>query len=273
MRHTFLSFTLLATAPWLAAQGNKVALDLPANDVAIDVIVQFTSPLSDQQDRDVQSKGGALKAKLGRSNAAIYSVKGSSVRDIAALPEVAYVSPDRALRGQLDYTTTAVNANIAWKYGWSGKGIGIAVIDSGISSSLDLLKGGNRVVYSEAFGGFLPQVDTYGHGTHVAGIAAGDGSASGGKLSGVAPGASLIDLRVLDGSGIARDSAVIAAIGRAIDLKDKYKIRIINLSLGRPVYESYRQDPLCQAVEAAWKAGIVVVVAAEDVAEFVNQDA
>ena len=55
---------------------------------------------------------------------------------------------------------------------------------------------------------------------------------------------------------------MIAAIGRAIELKDQYNIRVINLSLGRPVYESYETDPLCQAAEAAWNAGIVVVVAA-----------
>src|SRR5207249_6997132 len=67
---------------------------------------------------------------------------------------------------------------------------------------------------------------------------------------------------VLDRQGMGTDSMVIAAIQRAIALKSKYNIRIINLSLGRAVYESYKKDPLCQAVEAAWKAGIVVVVAA-----------
>src|SRR5262249_40016160 len=58
------------------------------------------------------------------------------------------------------------------------------------------------------------------------------------------------------------DSAVIRAIFRAIQLKSQYNIRVMNLSLGRPVYESYLLDPLCLAVEAAWQAGIVVVVAA-----------
>ena len=69
-------------------------------------------------------------------------------------------------------------------------------------------------------------------------------------------------MRVLDQYGAGTDSAVIAAIQRAIQLKDKYNIRVINLSLGRPVYGSYKDDPLCQAVEQAWKAGIVVVVSA-----------
>jgi serine protease AprX len=78
----------------------------------------------------------------------------------------------------------------------------------------------------------------------------------------MAPGANLIDLRVLDQNGSSTDSMVINAINTAIQLKSTYNIRVINLSVGRAVYESYTQDPLCQAVEAAWKAGIVVVVAA-----------
>ena len=56
------------------------------------------------------------------------------------------------------------------------------------------------------------------------------------------------------------DSTVINAIEAAISLKSKYNIKVINLSLGRPIWEPYSQDPLCQAVEQAWKAGIVVVV-------------
>src|SRR5205807_507643 len=81
-------------------------------------------------------------------------------------------------------------------------------------------------------------------------------------FKGIAPGANIVNLRVLDENGSATDSQVIAAISQAINLKSKYNIRVINLSLGRGVYESYKLDPLCQAVERAWKAGIVVVVAA-----------
>ena len=78
----------------------------------------------------------------------------------------------------------------------------------------------------------------------------------------MAPNANIINLRVLDAKGNGQESEVIAAIDEAIRLKDKYNIRVINLSLGHPVYESFKLDPLCQAVEAAWKAGITVVVAA-----------
>ena len=78
----------------------------------------------------------------------------------------------------------------------------------------------------------------------------------------MAPAVNLIDLRALDANGAGTDSTVIAAIQQAIALKKAYNIRVINLSLGRGIPASYTQDPLCQAVEAAWKSGIVVVVAA-----------
>ena len=104
--------------------------------------------------------------------------------------------------------------------------------------------------------------DLYGHGTHVAGIIGGNGSLSGGQYEGVAPAVNFVDLRALDQNGAGTDSTVIAAIQEAIALQNTYNIRVINISLGRGIFVSYTQDPLCQAVEAAWKSGIVVVVAA-----------
>ena len=102
--------------------------------------------------------------------------------------------------------------------------------------------------------------DQYGHGSHVSGII---GSNGGGQVYiGIAPAVNLISLRVLDQNGNGTDSYVIQAIDAAISLAKTYNIRVINLSLGRPVFEPAALDPLCQAAEQAWKAGIVVVVAA-----------
>src|SRR5207245_8297916 len=81
-------------------------------------------------------------------------------------------------------------------------------------------------------------------------------------LEGIAPDVKLVNLRVLNQYGIRTDSVVISAILQAIQLQKQYNILVMNLSLGRPVYESASLDPLCQAVEQAWKAGITVVVAA-----------
>src|SRR5262249_53348804 len=85
-------------------------------------------------------------------------------------------------------------------------------------------------------------------------------------FKGVAPNANIVNLRVLDDNGNGLESEVIAAIDEAIALKEKYNIRVINLSLGHPVYESFKLDPLCQAVEAAWKGGTRVGVGAGNMA-------
>jgi len=187
------------------------------------------------------------------------------------------VSPDRAVRSttvssplpMLDYHTDAANAQAAWAQGLDGSGTGVAVIDSGIQDIPDLHGKRFGVGYSQDFVHSAPAngSDLYGHGSHVAGIIAGSGNKSNGAnylytFKGVAPGVDLINLRVLDENGQGTDSQVIAAIETAIQLKSIYNIRVINLSIGRGVFESYRLDPLCQAVEQAWAAGIVVVVAA-----------
>lgn len=126
----------------------------------------------------------------------------------------------------------------------------------------------SRYVYS---GNFVTtettKFDMNGHGLHVAGIIARNGNKSyGGNntywIRGIAPNANLISLRVLDTNGKGQDSWVISAIQAAINLKSQYNIRVMNLSLGRPVSGPCATDPLCQAVQQAWQAGIVVVVAA-----------
>ena len=191
------------------------------------------------------------------------TLHGSDILAVSNQSNVAYISLDRAVAGTLDYTAAAVNASYAWNTGLDGKGVGIAIIDSGVYPHTDLQ---SRIVYRQSFVGGV-QPDDFGHGTHVAGIAAGNGAASIAARSshvfkGIAPNANIIDLRVLDANGMSSDSAVIAAIEQAVALKSQYNIRVINLSLGRPIFESCTRDPLCQAVEAAWKSGIVVVAAA-----------
>ena len=174
----------------------------------------------------------------------------------------------------MDLSAAAVNANLAFTAGTTGRGVTVAVIDSGIANHPDVKSGGlllgllPRVIYQESFVPGDPRTDDeFGHGTHVAGILAGNGKESTGNgftktYRGIAPEARLMNLRVLDRNGKGTDSAVINAIHRAILLKTLLNIKVINLSLGRPVWESYTKDPLCRAVEAAWKAGITVVVSA-----------
>jgi serine protease AprX len=148
--------------------------------------------------------------------------------------------------------------------GVTGQGIGVAVIDSGIGTHTALSK---RVVANVSLiTGDSSVGDAFGHGTHVAGVIAGNGAAAAGVTplytGGIAPGAQLISVRVLGAKGMGLTSDVIAGIDWAVANRTKYNIRILNLSLGHPVFESSARDPLCAAVARAVKAGVVVVAAA-----------
>ncbi len=272
------AIVILGSLPGHAAVSPRVAPDLasfPVNkDGTVDVIIQFNSSA---QSRHLEmmlallTRGGKMKYDFQKINGSAYRIPVMALEFLKMHPDVAYITPDRPNKVAFDDALPAVLADVARaQYALDGSGIGIAVIDSGVYSHDDLQKAdgsASRIVYSESFvPGDTSTGDPYGHGTHVAGILAGNGrdSATGysEQYTGVAPKANIINLRALDANGSGTDSQVIAAIQRAIQLKSTYNIRVMNLSLGRNIYESYTLDPLCQAVEAAWKAGIVVVVAA-----------
>ena len=274
-----LCFLTFATTQAFGREKLSPELRHAKSGKAVDVIVQFTDDPTDDHIGKVTGKGALLKQKLSLIHgAAFHSLPSEALAQLAQDPDVAYISPDRPVQGtsNLDYTPETVNAPWAWQTAHlDGTGVGVAVIDSGVYPVGDLywynaLTGayGLRIVYSQSFvPGTTDTSDYFGHGTHVAGIVASAGWFSYGnhylhQFKGIAPNANIINLRVLDQNGTGSDSSVIAAIQTAINLKSQYNIRVINLSLGRQVYESYTIDPLCQAVESAWKAGIVVVAAA-----------
>ncbi len=146
----------------------------------------------------------------------------------------------------------------------TGRGIGIAVLDSGVQEHKDLPKAKVKVDFSrgEQRGGEKGEPDRYGHGTHVAGIIAGDGGDSGGSHHGVSSKSDLIDVQVINEEGWGVTSNLIKAIDWVIENHEKYDIRVVNLSLGHPPLESYRDDPLCAAVRRMVEAGVVAVVSA-----------
>jgi serine protease AprX len=189
---------------------------------------------------------------------------------------VDYLSPDRPVGALASHLQTTTGASLIYPtsnllssgVGVDGAGIGVAVIDSGVDPDhFDLRNGGSRrVIASYDFVGSGSLDDSYGHGTHVAGIVAGNGYSSlqsgGVDYSGIAPRANIINLRVLDSYGHGTMSGVLAAIDYTIANRNMFNIRVVNLSLSAPPVDSYKNDPLCQAVEKATKAGLVVVVAA-----------
>ncbi len=147
------------------------------------------------------------------------------------------------------------------RMGWTGKGIGVAVLDTGISPHIDFQ---NRVVtFCDVLEGKKEPYDDNGHGTHVAGIIAGCGLGSGGRYCGVAPDAHLIIVKVLNATGNGNVQNVIRGIDWIINNKEKYKIRIANISIGSvSEMQNKKESAMIEAVERLWDAGIVVLGAA-----------
>ena len=185
---------------------------------------------------------------------------------LANSPLVAEISIDRPVHGATERTATTIGANsVRQQFGYDGSGIGIAIIDSGVTAWHDDLTGpnGQRVVeFVDLVNGASSPYDDYGHGTHVAGIVAGNGYDSSGARTGIAPGAHLLVLKALDSSGTGRISDVIAALDHVIARKDALNLRVVNLSISAAVYERYDSDPLTIAARRVVEAGIVVVGAA-----------
>ena len=165
-----------------------------------------------------------------------------------------------------------VGADKLWAAGITGKGIGVAVIDSGISGDKPDFKdadGHSRITADEILSsGATHSGDELGHGTHVAGILAGNSlhrdvaDPSYGAYVGIAPEAELISLNVADDAGEATMVDVITALQYTVHHKDELGIRVVNLSMSSDTPGSYLDDPINAAVEFVWHSGIVVVVAA-----------
>src|SRR5205085_1537501 len=155
-----------------------------------------------------------------------------------------------------------VNADGAWAQGATGRGVTVAVLDSGVAADPDLVEPTNRILASVNFADERLMSDPGGHGTHVAGIVAGNGRRSDGEFVGVAPQANIVDVRVLSSTGSGRISSVVRGIEWVLAHRTAYNIRVLNLSFGAPTPTSYRTDPMSAAIEIAWRRGLVVVVAA-----------
>ncbi|HZS47927.1 MAG TPA: S8 family peptidase [Blastocatellia bacterium] len=259
-----------------------------------DVIVQFKLADRAEQSPTIERNRGRIKQQFDSGDTVLATVPVTHIYSLASEDNVLFITPDRSVQRASDAAKILIGVDKLRKsatgsFGQTysavdGTGVGIAIIDSGVSpgsSDLQNSKGANRIVASKDFtaDSTLPtnnNLDDYGHGTSVAGVAAGNGWASKqvdshgvkaypgnyGDFSGVAPNANIISLKVIDSTGASPISRVIQAIDYAISIKSTYNIRVINLSLGGPVMQSYLTDPLCQAAERAVKAGIVVVSAA-----------
>lgn len=257
-------------------------------DEQVDVMVLHRADAPEGAGERIQSRTGLnLHHHFENVGQSAARLTRSEIERLANDPEVEFIAPDSPVKAfAVDKGPESIGAYAAYAAGETGNGVGVAVIDSGITyTNCDYVSpqctGNSRLPAQMSFVSNLSGTwiapndgeDYFGHGSHVASIIAGSGAFSSSYIDswgitptywihGVAPGVNMISLRVLDSTGSGTDSMVIAAINWAITNQSALNIRVINLSLGRPFTVSYKQDPLCQAAEKAWKAGIVVVAAA-----------
>ena len=235
--------------------------------------------------------GGTVGVRLGLINGFAATVPAARLGTLKQLPFVVSATPNTRIKalgadysgvsatgdaGSMYTIVRSTGAQKYWQNGYTGKGVGIALIDSGVAN-VDGLQTAGKVVNGpdlsfESQSDTTRYVDTYGHGTHLAGIIAGRANAANPatytsdsvNFLGMAPDAKLISLKVANREGATDVSQVIAAIDWVVQHKDDagLNIRVLNLSYGTDTDQPYAVDPLAYAAEQAWKRGIVVVAAA-----------
>ena len=258
-------------------------------DRLVPVIVRGQRGSVDVAERLVLDAGGTVGRRISIIDGFAADVPIGELSGLGGLPAILSVTPDATVRllGTVDgidpnkypgsWLKLARNTklNEMWQKGWTGAGIDVALIDSGVAPvpgvDLQVINGPDLSFDSQASN--LTDVDTYGHGTHMAGLIAGrDAAIPPGKededvdrsFVGAAPGARVVSIKVAASDGATDVSQVIAAIDWIVQHRnsDGLNIRVLNLSFGTDGTQDYQLDPLAYAAEVAWHHGIVVVVAA-----------
>ncbi len=286
----------------LAAAAAVIAALLPsAGPVApvslVDVIVREAIPASDTAELLVSDLGGTVEDELALIGGFTATIPTHRIEELAAHPATTAVTEDASLqsqtagwqdatnlgtyipneyKGSLLHTGYAVGVDEYWSSSYTGEGVGVAVIDTGVVPVEGLTLPGKVIngpdLSFESQHESFRYLDTYGHGTHIAGIIAGRDPAAPQELRvgdgesyflGIAPDAHIVNVKVADHEGAVDVSQVIAAIDWVVQHKDdpNLNIRVLNLSYGTDSSQDPSLDPLSFAVEQAWKHGIFVVVA------------
>jgi serine protease AprX len=255
--------------PYLMAKANTDPNSL------VKVIIQSNESVSDadnaaqeanKQDKDRLPDRDQARRKFKFVDSVAVTMKARHVLFLARMPNLTITSDSKIkLDGmpssnQVWPTAEAVRPFYEDNERYRSTTPTIAIVDSGIDQKRADFDGGTRVLADTVITKLLPNSpgDGRGHGTFVAGIAAGSAS----NYAGAAPAAKLVSLDVMDDNGMARTSDVIAAAQWIYDNKDKYNIKVANFSLHSTVPSNFTNDPLDKAVEKLWFAGVTVVVAA-----------
>ena len=266
------------------------------SDSMIDIIVRETNPASNVAESLVSTLGGTVRQNIDLIGGFSATLPASRISSLVANPSVEAATPDSTVQllansfgentevaaydGSMPHVLRAIGAEAFWGAGYTGAGVDVALIDSGVvnvaglsspnTSSSQVINGVDLSFESQST--TLRYLDTYGHGTHMAGIIAGRDSTAPQTpkavddryFTGVAPNARILNVKVGSYNGAVDVSQVIAAIDWVVQHRNDngMNVRVLNLSFGTDSTQPYLLDPLAFAAEQAWKKGIVVVVAA-----------
>jgi serine protease AprX len=254
-----------------------------APSTRVEVIVQLGNDTSPAEGRSLISRfDGRTTGAVRLINGLVARMSAADAYSLAKQEAIRAVSLNSTVKKTAlpDYKELLTSFNesaqapTSWTDGYTGEGVGVAVIDTGIQGDLPDFReseknSASRVIASAVSNPYATTAgDSFGHGTHVAGIIAGNAANRPvkdplrGKYAGVAPDANLISVKVSDEDGESTVLDVIYGLQFVVDYKGTHNIRVANLSLESTVAESYKTDPLDAAVESAWLNGIVVVAAA-----------
>ena len=278
---------LLVAAIGLSAAAPAARLIQGVAD-GVSVIVRENAPASAAAEKSVRGLGGTVDFQLPLIDGFAATVPAAAMPALAHAPGIKEVTPDGQVHfnmagdgydgastmGSLYNTARAIGATQLWSQGITGRGIDVAVVDTGVNPDPDfagrLVNGPDLSFDSQRNGSRY--VDGYGHGTHMASIIAGRDARlpEGASLNnsnyfvGMAPSARIVNMKVGAANGVTDVSQVIAAIDWVVQHRnrDGLNIRVLNLSFGTDGKQDYVLDPLTYAVERAWFAGIVVVASA-----------
>ena len=207
------------------------------------------------------SEIATLKYRLPSINSYVVELYEKDLPKLKNIEGLKAVYENTRITAQMNKSRKFLKADLANNQGYLGKGITVAFLDTGIAPLKDFTIPTNRILYFKDFvNNETTPYDDNGHGTHVAGICAGNGMLSDGKYRGIAPLVNIVSLKTLNNKGSGNSSDVLAGIQWVIDNAKKYNIRIANLSIGTE--PQLTDDPLVKAVEFAWESGIIITTAA-----------
>ena len=241
-----------------------------ASERFVSVIVQSFSGAEGAAEA-VASVGGKVTQDLSLINGVSAKVPYRSLERLRSNESITQITPNEKIQlhaqgpdsGEPKRIQRVINADDGWQDGITGDGVNVALLDTGVYNHPDLA---GRLIscvdLTHEKGTAADCQDTYGHGTFMAGLIAGDGALSNGRYSGAAPDSGIVAIKAAGYDGATDISTILAGIQYAVAFKDTYNIRVLNLSMGSDSSQDWRVSPLNYAVERAWQSGIVVVVSA-----------